>query len=170
MRYVFITPWKVAHQSFYYDAIQEYLKRIQKLVPVLHISPINTLDPNDLLSFYAKELKKFSTEKPLCFALDENAKTQSSSEFAKNLEQLEIKGEKTVVFCLGGAYGLPAQLQILSRIEAISLSPMTFPHEMAFTIVLEQIYRARCIISKHPYHHGEKSALAKEMKWISKNR
>ena len=47
--------------------------------------------------------------------------------------------------------------------KLISLSMLTFSHELAFSVALEQIYRARCIIENHPYHHGEKSPLAKKL-------
>lgn len=161
MRYVFITPWKVSQQSYLHGFIKEFLSRISKFTPVTYIFPSTQLEQEDIPSFYAKELKKLSVENPLCIAFDENGAQCQSSHFAKNLAQYELRGEKMVVFCLGGAYGLPAELKSLARVELISLSAMTFPHEMAFAISVEQVYRARCIISNHPYHHGDISPLAK---------
>ncbi|KAB8027759.1 23S rRNA (pseudouridine(1915)-N(3))-methyltransferase RlmH [Fluviispira multicolorata] len=164
MRYIFITPWKLPKNSLLYDFIQEFLGRISKFTPVQHISPPATIHSNELSAFYAKEIKKISVEKPLCFALDENGDSVNSSELSKSLEQCELKGEKYILFCLGGAYGLPEELKALVRVELISLSKMTFPHEMAFAVLVEQVYRARCILSNHPYHHGDKSPLAMSIK------
>jgi 23S rRNA (pseudouridine1915-N3)-methyltransferase len=160
MRYVFITPWKISQQSYLNSFVQEFLGRISKYTPVAHIFPTSQLNKEDLSSFYAKELKKLSVEKLLCISFDENGKHQTSSDFAKSLDHYEMRGEKMIVFCLGGAYGLPAELKSLGKIELVSLSKMTFPHELAFAVLLEQVYRARCILSNHPYHHGDISPLA----------
>ncbi len=160
MRYVFITPWKIPQQSLLFGFVQEFLGRISKFTPITHIFPSSQMNSNELASFYTKEFKKLSVENPLCIAFDENGKHRKSFDFAKNLNQYELRGEKMVIFCLGGAYGLPAELKLLGRIELISLSHMTFPHELAFAVLLEQVYRARCILSNHPYHHGDTSPLA----------
>ncbi|MBX9839956.1 23S rRNA (pseudouridine(1915)-N(3))-methyltransferase RlmH [Silvanigrella sp.] len=161
MRYVFITPWKIPQQSYLYDFVNEFQSRISKFTSITHIYPTSPINQNELYAFYAKEFKKLSVENPLCIAFDENGKNSSSAEFAKSLDQYESRGEKMIIFCLGGAYGLPAELKSLGRIQLISLSQMTFPHELAFAVLLEQVYRARCILSNHPYHHGEISSLAK---------
>ncbi|APJ02784.1 23S rRNA (pseudouridine(1915)-N(3))-methyltransferase RlmH [Silvanigrella aquatica] len=160
MRYVVLTPWKIPQQSLLFDYVQEFLDRISKYTPTTHIYPSSSLAQEDLAAFYTKEFKKLSVENPLCIAFDENGAAQNSFEFAKRLDQFEQKGEKMVIFCLGGAYGLPREIKALGRIHLISLSKMTFPHELALGILLEQIYRARCILSNHPYHHGDISALA----------
>ena len=160
MRYVFITPWKIPQQSYLFTFVQEFLGRISKFTPISHIYPASQLSSDELAAFYIKEFKKLSVENPLCIALDENGKHRTSSDFAKNLDQFELRGEKMVIFCLGGAYGLPENLKHLGRVELISLSQMTFPHELAFAVLLEQVYRARCILSNHPYHHGDVSPLA----------
>lgn len=164
MRYIFLIPWKVPPQSHLYKYIEEFQNRITKLCAVTIVQAQAHLTQDELAPFYIKEIKKISVENPLCIALDENGKNISSLLFAKQLEQYETRGEKVLVFCLGGAYGLPKELKKLGRLELISLSAMTFPHEMALAILFEQIYRAKCILSNHPYHHGEPSPLVKELK------
>jgi 23S rRNA (pseudouridine1915-N3)-methyltransferase len=160
MRYIFITPWKISQQMYLYDFIQEFLVRISKFTSITHIFPTSPLSKDELALFYIKELKKLSVENPLCIAFDENGKHRTSFDFAKNLNQYELRGEKMIIFCLGGAYGLPVELKSLGRIELVSLSQMTFPHELAFAVLLEQVYRVRCILSNHPYHHSDVSPLA----------
>lgn len=160
MRYIFITPWKIPQQSYLSSFVQEFLARITKFVSITHIFPSTQLSQDELASFYIKEFKKLSVENPICIAFDENGKHHTSFDFAKNLNQYELRGEKVIIFCLGGAYGLPVELKLLGRLELISLSSMTLSHELAFAVLLEQVYRARCILSNHPYHHGEVSSLA----------
>jgi 23S rRNA (pseudouridine1915-N3)-methyltransferase len=58
----------------------------------------------------------------------------------------------TLVFCLGGAYGFSDSLRKRAN-GMLSLSPMTFPHQLARVVALEQLYRACTINNRHPYHH-----------------
>lgn len=84
--------------------------------------------------------------------LDENGKLFSSEEFAQKIEKATIRGIKCTVFVVGGAYGFSEQ--VYSRAdEKISLSKMTFSHQMVRVIFLEQLYRAYTIIKGEPYHH-----------------
>lgn len=84
--------------------------------------------------------------------LDENGKLFSSEEFAQKIEKVTIRGVKCTVFVVGGAYGFSEQ--VYSRAdEKISLSKMTFSHQMVRVIFLEQLYRAYTIIKGEPYHH-----------------
>lgn len=163
MRYIFLIPWKVPQQSSLFKYIEDFQSRVAKMCTITVVQPQSNLSPSEIPLFYAKEIKKISVEAPLCFALDENGKNISSQLFSKQLAQYESRGEKVIVFCLGGAYGLPKELKSMGRLELFSLSAMTFPHELALAILFEQIYRAKCILSNHPYHHGEPSSLAKEL-------
>lgn len=86
---------------------------------------------------------------PIC--LDENGDSLDSRRFASLLAGLYDRG-RTPCFIVGGAYGLsPALLAFAGR--SLSLGNMTFPHEMARVILLEQIYRAENIIAGTGYHH-----------------
>lgn len=163
MKYLFLTPWKIPKSSLLFAYCEEFSIRLSKFIPCEFITPQNTLSDKELVAFYTKEIKKLSVEKPLCFAFDENGANYSSNNFAKNLKQAEIQSEKIIIFCFGSAFGLPEELIPLLRIKLISLSALTYSHELAFAVALEQIYRARCILDHHPYHHGEKSPLAKQI-------
>ena len=162
MKYIFLAPWKIQKSSLLFSYIEEFSNRLSKITPCEFIAPSAALDEKKTVEFYVKEIKKIPGEKPLCFALDENGKTFTSQQFAKILELQEINGEKIVLFCFGGAYGLPKEIIPLLNIKLISLSSLTFAHELAFAVALEQVYRARCIMTNHPYHHGDKSPLARE--------
>jgi 23S rRNA (pseudouridine1915-N3)-methyltransferase len=84
--------------------------------------------------------------------LDENGRELSSVEFADFLRVKMVSGLKRLVFVVGGPYGFsPA---IYARANAkLSLSQMTFSHQMVRLIFLEQLYRANTILKNEPYHH-----------------
>ena len=84
--------------------------------------------------------------------LDENGKHFSSEEFGQKIEKLSVRGIKCTVFVVGGAYGFSEELFSRAN-EKISLSKMTFSHQMVRVIFLEQLYRAYTIIKGEPYHH-----------------
>ena len=79
--------------------------------------------------------------------LDERGKEMSSITFAHFIE----KQEKDLCFIEGGATGFPKELYDTPH-QKLSLSHMTFPHEIARILLIEQIYRAQQILAKHPYH------------------
>ena len=84
--------------------------------------------------------------------LDEHGKEYRSVEFAKKVEALVSRNSRDVVFVIGGAYGFSAP--VYSRAdESLSLSKMTFSHQMVRTIFAEQLYRAFTILKGEPYHH-----------------
>jgi 23S rRNA (pseudouridine1915-N3)-methyltransferase len=84
-------------------------------------------------------------------ALDEHGELWSSRDFAGRLGRWRDKGVGELAFAIGGAEGLGAA--VLDRAQAIlSLGPMTWPHLLARSMLLEQLYRAQQILAGHPYH------------------
>lgn len=84
--------------------------------------------------------------------LDEHGKEYSSVEFAEEIRKMAIGGGKDIVFIIGGAYGFSEA--VYKRCDGkMSLSRMTFSHQMVRTIFIEQLYRAFTIIKGEPYHH-----------------
>ena len=96
---------------------------------------LGALAPNDIL-----------------LVLDEHGDSLTSPQLAKLLQKLEDSVGGCPCFVVGGAYGLDACVLERAR-QCISLSPMTLPHELARVVLLEQLYRADCILRKSPYHH-----------------
>ena len=84
--------------------------------------------------------------------LDANGKQMSSMEFAKWVQARFNSGVKNVNFVIGGPYGFSKEVYNIAN-EKISLSPMTFSHQMVRLIFLEQLYRAFTILNNEPYHH-----------------
>lgn len=84
--------------------------------------------------------------------LDEHGKEYRSVTFAKMLEEKMSRSGRDLVFVIGGAYGFSGD--VYARADSkISLSQMTFSHQMVRTIFAEQLYRAFTIIKGEPYHH-----------------
>lgn len=84
--------------------------------------------------------------------LDEHGKEYRSVTFAKMLEEKMSRSGRDLVFVIGGAYGFSGD--VYTRADSkISLSQMTFSHQIVRTIFAEQLYRAFTIIKGEPYHH-----------------
>ncbi len=84
--------------------------------------------------------------------LDERGKEFSSLKFAEYLEKKTHTVPKRLVFLIGGPYGFSQKVYDASH-EKISLSKMTFSHQLIRLIFAEQLYRAMTILSNEPYHH-----------------
>jgi len=85
--------------------------------------------------------------------LDEKGSSYSSEQFAKMIGDLGIGRNKCLTFCVGGAFGFSTALYARANAK-ISLSSMTFSHQMVRTIFLEQLYRAYTILKGEKYHHS----------------
>ncbi len=138
------------------EGIEFYRKRIGHYVPVEivevkgeRIGPKS--NPEEIKAREAgRILKKIGTLETV-FALDPAGRQFSSEAFSSFLGRLDEEGLNTQVFVIGGPLGLGQDA--LSRAHtAISLSRMTFTHEMARMILLEQIYRALTIARGEAYH------------------
>lgn len=84
--------------------------------------------------------------------LDEKGKEMTSMEFSQFFEQKFNSSIKLAVFVVGGPYGFSQELYNRAN-EKISLSKMTFSHQMIRLFFVEQVYRAMTIIRGEPYHH-----------------
>lgn len=85
--------------------------------------------------------------------LDENGKQFSSIDFAAWLSQRQLQHNGAFVFVIGGAYGFSSAVYDRAQFK-LSLSRMTFSHQMVRMIFLEQLYRAFSILKGEPYHHA----------------
>lgn len=84
--------------------------------------------------------------------LDEHGKEFRSMEFAQWIQKKMVSVAKRLVFIVGGPYGFSEEVY-QAALEKISLSKMTFSHQMIRLIFVEQIYRAMTILNNEPYHH-----------------
>lgn len=84
--------------------------------------------------------------------LDENGKSFSSVAFSEELQKKMNSGIKTLVFVIGGPYGFSEAMYAKAQ-GKISLSSMTFSHQMVRLFFIEQLYRGFTILRNEPYHH-----------------
>lgn len=97
-------------------------------------------------------LKRLSTDDFLIL-LDEKGREYSSPEFSEYINRLLLSGRQQVKFLIGGPYGFSPEIYQRSN-YTISLSKMTFSHQMIRLVFLEQLYRAFTIINGMPYHNS----------------
>ena len=84
--------------------------------------------------------------------LDEKGKEYSSRDFSSFLDRLFAMGRRRLVFIIGGPYGFSDEIYKLSDAK-VSLSKMTFSHQMVRLLFVEQFYRGLTILNHIPYHH-----------------
>lgn len=84
--------------------------------------------------------------------LDEKGKRFSSVSWANKMEQLFHQGAKRLIFVIGGPYGFDQEMYSKAQLK-ISISDMTFTHQMIRLFLVEQIYRSFTILHNKPYHH-----------------
>lgn len=139
------------------DLVQEYMKRLSFYVKFeLEVIP-DLKNVKNLSEMQQKEkegeliLAKISSTDHLML-LDENGKTFSSLGFSEFLQKKMNAGIKTLVFVIGGPYGFSEAVYAKAQ-GKISLSAMTFSHQMVRLFFIEQVYRGFTILKNEPYHH-----------------
>ena len=139
------------------EGIDDYVKRLSFYIPFeIRIIP-DIKNRSSLSAELQKEkegqliLNQVSSGDHVVL-LDERGVELSSIEFSKWIEKKMIAGLRQVVFVIGGPYGFSKAVYQRSDSE-ISLSKMTFSHQMVRLIFVEQVYRAMTIIKNEPYHH-----------------
>ena len=139
------------------DGIQEYVKRLSFYIP-FNIKYLNdTKNTRKLSQEQQKQLEGKmildSLEKSdYVVLLDEHGTEFTSIEFARYIEKKQSTVQRQLVFIVGGPYGFSDDVKKRAN-EKISMSKMTFSHEMIRLFFVEQLYRAMTIINNEPYHH-----------------
>ena len=98
-------------------------------------------------------LQGFISNSAIVIALDEREKSLSSKDFAGQIDNWRDQGIRELVFMIGGADGLDKVI-IDQAHQAISFGAQTWPHMLVRGLLAEQLYRAQCILSGHPYHRA----------------
>ena len=140
------------------EGLDVYTSRLGHYVPfsVVEIPELKKVKALSQQQIKEKEgaliLKQLSAQDSLIL-LDERGPQYSSVEFARYLEKQLGSGARSLVCVVGGAYGFSES--VYQRAQGmLSLSKMTFSHQMVRTIFAEQLYRAFTILKGEPYHHG----------------
>lgn len=136
---------------------QEYAKRMQHFVPFEYIEIPDVPQFKKLTEAQQKDLEAEAIIKRLpksyhLILLDERGKQYTSVAFSKKLQNHMQRATQNLVFVVGGPYGFSDKLYDLAQ-GKISLSKMTFSHQMIRLFFIEQLYRAMTIWKNLPYHH-----------------
>ncbi len=137
--------------------LENYASRITHYVPFeikIVPEPKNTssLTNEKLCAAEGDSIKKLLQNDDWIILLDERGKEYRSVEFAEKLKRQWHTLSKRLVFIIGGPYGFSPEIKAMAN-ELMSLSKMTFSHQMVRVIFAEQFYRALTIIKGEPYHH-----------------
>jgi len=136
------------------EAAEEYLKRLRPYatVEVVEIPDRDvSSDEPKALRAEAEGILRAIPDTAHVVVLEPGGTQRSSEGFATWIELAGIEGRSTIAFVVGGAAGLDGS--VLKRAnDRLSLGPMTFPHQLARVILLEQVYRGFRIMRGEPYH------------------
>lgn len=144
-------------EPHFITAIQDYIQRTKRYLQ-FDMEVIPELKNTKNLSMEVQKDKEgeliLKTLQPgdIIVLLDENGKEMRSIEFADYMKRKMNTVNKRLVFIIGGPYGFSSKVYKVAH-EKISLSLMTFSHQMVRLIFIEQLYRAMSILHNSPYHH-----------------
>ncbi|MDR2472785.1 MAG: 23S rRNA (pseudouridine(1915)-N(3))-methyltransferase RlmH [Tannerella sp.] len=143
--------------GFWNDATIEYTKRIKFYIPfdieiIPDIKGIASMTEEQQRERQGASILKALSTTDYCILLDERGKEKSSIEFASFIGQRMTTSAKRTVFVVGGAYGFSEDVYQRAD-EKLSISRMTFSHQMIRAIFTEQLYRAMTILRGEKYHH-----------------
>ncbi|HET9825059.1 MAG TPA: 23S rRNA (pseudouridine(1915)-N(3))-methyltransferase RlmH [Chitinophagaceae bacterium] len=151
--------WSIGknHEPFVREGIEDFTHRISKYFPVeWNIIPVpknaGMMSEMDLKKKEGQMIIDWLKKDDYLVALDETGREMGSEKLAEFIQARANESIKTLVFVIGGAFGLDeAVLQKANH--KLSLSKLTFPHQLVRLILAEQVYRACTIIRNEKYHH-----------------
>ena len=131
----------------------EYLKRISRYVPVEGLALRDEAALFDTSGRASPEKNKLTRAKSTIVLMDSSGRQLSSEEWARFLGDYQDRNPLPLVFAIGPANGFSEETRASAH-HTFSFGKMTFAHELARVVLLEQIYRAFTILKGHPYHSG----------------
>ena len=137
--------------------IDDYASRLNHYVPfavevVPELKSTKALTPEQQKTMEAELIRKQLQTGDHVVLLDEHGTERRSVDFAAWLQKRLNAGARRIVFVVGGPYGFDSSIHALAK-EEISLSQMTFSHQLIRVLFVEQLYRAHTILRGEPYHH-----------------
>lgn len=134
--------------------IDAYTKRLKHYVPFeLEVIPaVKASTPEELKEREAQLILKRIEKADCVVLLDEHGKQPTSVGFSDYLQKKMNQGLRQLTFVVGGAFGFAPSVYAAAH-DKLSLSPMTFNHQMVRLIFVEQLYRAFTILRHEPYHN-----------------
>lgn len=144
-------------KDYFVKAIDEYVKRVSRYCK-FEIKIVPELRNTKSMSADVQMQKEAELILPLILnvqeviLLDEHGQEFSSVEFSKFIEKRMVLGQRDLAFVVGGPYGFAEKIKDVAN-SKISLSKLTYSHQLVRLVFMEQLYRAFTIIKGEPYHH-----------------
>lgn len=156
MKIVFLTVGKT-EDAYLKEGIDKYIKRLKhyarlEFVEINELKNTKALTPEQQKAKEAELILKKLSPLDYVILLDEKGTEFSSKQFAAYLDKKAISSTSTMIFIVGGPYGFDDTIYTRAN-DKLSLSRMTFSHQMIRLLFVEQLYRAFTIIKGEPYHH-----------------
>jgi 23S rRNA (pseudouridine1915-N3)-methyltransferase len=141
-------------QDFIRKGVEEYAARLKHYLPFeLEVIPdIRNVATDRIKEKEGDAILKHIRPDDWVVLLDERGKEYTSVEFSGYIAKKMLSAPKRLLFIIGGPYGFANKICALAR-EKVSLSKMTFSHQLIRLIFVEQLYRAMTILNNQPYHH-----------------
>ena len=134
-----------------FDLISDYAKRFNKQFSSDFLTSLKISESNEAENQFYEKVSSMLDGKQSTVLLDRNGEQIDSEGITQLVSSFSEKGISQLSFVIGGSSGFPKQLTSKAR-KIIAISKMVFPHKIARLILVEQLYRAKCIINRHPYH------------------
>lgn len=154
---IILTSVGKTDDRFLAQIIEEYRKRVNFYIPfevknVPDVKNTKNLSEKEQRVLEGNAILKTLQAGDYVVLLDDKGKQYSSTEFAQFIEKKMHSTAKRLVFVVGGPYGFSDEIYARAN-EKLSLSRMTFTHQMVRLVFVEQLYRAFTILRNEPYHH-----------------
>ena len=134
-----------------FELISDYVIRFNKQFNNDFLTSLEISESTELEREFNTKVSKILDGKQSTVLLDKSGEHLDSEGVARFLNTLSEKGINQISFIVGGPKGFPKQLTSKAK-KILALSKMVFPHKIARLILVEQLYRVKCIINRHPYH------------------
>jgi len=143
-----------AHESYIKEGVDQFTKRIGHYYPIdwQLITPSKLTEPVQIKKAEAVSILKTLNSTDVLVLLDETGKMLNSPGLAKLIQQKANQSAQRIVFLIGGAYGVDAEIKSRANFTW-SLSELVFPHMLVRLLLAEQVYRACSILANEKYHH-----------------
>lgn len=144
-------------ESYLRAACAEYEKRLSRFcrLQCVELEPVSLPErpsEKEIAAALEKESQPLlKRKKGFAIAMCIEGKQMNSAAFSKILQQSAVQGNSTITIWIGSSYGLAPCVKQAANLR-LSMSDMTFPHQLARVMLLEQIYRGYQILSGSPYH------------------
>ncbi len=134
-----------------FELISDYVTRFNKQFNKDFLNSIEISESTEFEREFNNKVLKMLDSHQSTVLLDKSGEHLDSEGFAKLLNTFSEKGISQICFIIGGSEGFPKQLTSKAK-KILAVSKLVFPHKIVRLLLVEQLYRAKCIINRHPYH------------------